>query len=487
MRSTIHVIAPALPQRLRREPFARRRLPFHLCSLIAAVGVSVLSAPLTAQIAVAPDTTRFIVAARHAGRTDAASVLDTLLATARASNPRLVAARSRVEAAQALVGPAGARPDPMLMAALQNVPVSGPTFGTMMTMKMIGVSQMLPYPGKLALLTRAAEYERAAAESQRVAAELDVASEVERAFYDLAFADRALNIVRRNAGVLASLIAVADAKYRVGDGTQADVLRARVEAAHLGDQAAALVEQRRADLAGLNALLNRPSDTPVDDAELPARIVRAAVADSADRIHFVSAALGARAADSPLLPLDSLQMLGLRYSPTLTADNAKLAAQAARVALARKAYLPDVTVSLSYGERQGFPGMVSALVSIPIPFQKARKQDADIAGASAELAAMDAERSDAANTLRATIAQQVSAVERARTDLALYVTAIVPQAQATLASATASYQVARVDFTTVIDAQATLFNYEIAYNRALTDFAKAVAALHRTVGTEVLR
>jgi outer membrane protein TolC len=457
------------------------------CLLVAVFGIVIPSAPLPAQVAAAADTTSSAVAGWGAASGDAAAVLDTLLATARTSNPRLLAARLRVDAAQALVRPAGARPDPMLMAGLQNLPVSGPTFGTMMTMTMIGVSQMLPYPGKLALRTRAAEDERAAVVSQQTAAELGVASQVEQAFYDLAFADRALDIVRRNADVLASLIAVADARYRVGAGTQADVLRARVEAAHMGDQAAALAEQRRADLAGLNALLNRPSDTPVDAAGIPARIVHAAVADSADRIHFVSAALGSRAADSPLLPLDSLQALALRYSPTLRADDAKLAAQSARLALAQKAYLPDVNVSLSYGARQGFPDVVSAQVSLPLPFQKGRKQDADVAGATAELAAMEAERRGAANTLRATIAQEVSAIERARTNLALYVTAIVPQARAALASATASYQVAHVDFTTVIDAQATLFNYQIAYYRALTDFAKAVAALHRTVGTEVLR
>src|SRR4051812_36891029 len=39
--------------------------------------------------------------------------LDTLVAHAVATSPRLRAARARVEAAQARVGPAGARPDPM--------------------------------------------------------------------------------------------------------------------------------------------------------------------------------------------------------------------------------------------------------------------------------------------------------------------------------------------------------------------------------------
>jgi outer membrane protein TolC len=65
--------------------------------------------------------------------------------------------------------------------------------------------------------------------------------------------------------------------------------------------------------------------------------------------------------------------------------------------------------------------------------------------------------------------------------------AIIPQARATLASATAGYQVGRVGFASVIDAQASLFTIETAYWQSLTDFAKAVASLQRMVGAEVLR
>jgi outer membrane protein, heavy metal efflux system len=91
------------------------------------------------------------------------------------------------------------------------------------------------------------------------------------------------------------------------------------------------------------------------------------------------------------------------------------------------------------------------------------------------------------NSIRQEIATRVSDVERERTRLALSVKAILPQAHAALESATASYQVGRVDFTSLVDAQAAVFNYETAYWRSLTDFAKAIAELQRVVGAEVLR
>jgi cobalt-zinc-cadmium efflux system outer membrane protein len=215
--------------------------------------------------------------------------------------------------------------------------------------------------------------------------------------------------------------------------------------------------------------------------------MRAALADSASRIRFVSATLGARAADSPLPPLDSLQALAVQRSPTLEAHEAMIAAQEARVASARKDALPDFDVSLEYGQRAGFPDMVTATVSIPIPLQKGRKQNQAVAEAEAELSSEVAGHHARLNQLRARVAELVSDLERDRAQLALYAKAVLPQARAALEAATTGFQVGRTTFQTLVERQATLFNYETEYVRALTDFARSLAALEQTVGQEVLR
>ena len=101
-----------------------------------------------------------------------AAQLDSLIAAARKASPALRAARARVEAARSRIAPAGARPDPMLMAGIQNFPVTEPGFTDFMTMKMVGVGQTIPFPGKLPLRTRAAERELAAAHARLDDAEL---------------------------------------------------------------------------------------------------------------------------------------------------------------------------------------------------------------------------------------------------------------------------------------------------------------------------
>jgi outer membrane protein, heavy metal efflux system len=354
-------------------------------------------------------------------------------------------------------------------------------------MKMIGIGQSLPYPGKLALRRRAAAHEVEAAEAALAAATLRVKQEVRNAYYDLVFMDRALDIVERNQRLLGDFISITETRYGVGEAGQQDVLKARVEAARLAESAVGLMEDRRAALARLNALLDRPSETPVTKPWITAQVARAAVADSVSRIRFVSAALGSRAADSPVPTLGELQETALRESPVLREQAALIAAQAARLELARKEHLPDFDLSLQYGQRSGRPDMLSAIVSVPVPILKGRKQDQFVAEAHSELATLEAERDATKNEIMAEVARLHSALERQRAQLALFVRATIPQGRASLASATSSYQVGRVEFLTVLDNQSTLFNYETEYFHGLTDFAKTLAELERVVGKEIIQ
>ena len=412
--------------------------------------------------------------------------LDSLVAAAVLLSPTVRATDARVDAARARRGPAGARPDPMLMAGVQNVPVSDPGFADEMSMKMVGIEQTLPYPGKLPLRVSAADAELRAAQAEADAARLAVQRDLREAYYELAYLDRALANAGRSQAVVGSLIPAAEASYGAGSGAQRDVLGARTAAAQIAVEATALAEARRAALARVNAALARPSETPIDAPVIPASLARAAVPDSASRVEFVSTALAARLGDSPLPPLDSLQRLALAHNPMLRAHEARIAAQEAREALARREHRPDVGVSLQYGQRAGLPDMVTAVVSVPLPVQKGRRQDALAAEAAAEVRALHEEHAAEANRLRAEVARLVSDAERDRAQLALYARAIMPQARAATAAATAQYEAGRGEFGALLESRTALLAFETQHERLLADFAKSVAALTETVGVEVI-
>src|SRR6185503_13347213 len=125
-----------------------------------------------------------------------------------------------------------------------------------------------------------------------------------------------LGVAQRNHALLSEILKVASARYSSVSGTQQDVLRARLDAARTNENANALKEEQRAVVAELNALLDRPSNTALPRAMIPSRINRAAV-DTSARNLFVSNDLGSSVSDSPLYPLDSLQVMASRSNPEL--------------------------------------------------------------------------------------------------------------------------------------------------------------------------
>jgi outer membrane protein TolC len=422
------------------------------------------------------------VTAAQVARTD----LDSLVRLGLATNPTIRAAESDRHAATAAVGPAGAWADPILGVGVEDLPIVRPGFYDSFTMKVVRVTQSLPVSGAAAPRGRVATNEAAAAGERVAMARLQIVERIKGAYYELAFLDRALAVATQSRDVLLELIGASEAHYAAGTGGQPDALKARVEASRLAEEAVALRAQRVAALAELNAVLSRPTDTPVDSPMVPSSIVRAAVPDSAAQVSFVSSALGATATHSPLPPLPELQDEALRASPALREHEAMIAADAARVDVARRERIPDVDVSLEYDQRSGFPDFVTAMVSVPIPIHSGRKQDATVAQARAQLAAAQTQHEASTNDLRAAVAVQYAEVERARTQLALYVKAVLPQAHASLTSLTVSYRAGRGDFASVLSAQAAVFEYETGYYRALTDFAKGLAKLEQMVGKEIL-
>jgi outer membrane protein TolC len=427
----------------------------------------------------------------------AATDLDSLVARALAVSPQLRAANRRVDAARARIGPAGALPDPMLMAGIQNLPLgkerdtgangamaaSGPD---PMTMRMVGLSQTIPYPGKRNLRTQTAQREVDVALAAVRVTQADVGRRVRDAFFELAYVDQALAIAERQRAVLTDVQRVADARYQAGGGSQQDVLRAGVELARLVDETNALVEQRRVQVAALNALLDRPTDTPIGTTTLPSHIARAAVADSAGRIRFTTQNPDARVVGSPIPSLDALQAMAMATSPMLREHEARIATQTARVTVAEKDRLPDFDVALQYGQRPVRPDMVTATVSLPLPIQRSRKQDQGVAEARAELAALEAEHHAQLLELRAEVARLHTELERSRTQLGLYVTAIIPQGRLVLAASATDFQTGKGDLRALLENQSTLFTYETTYYRTLIDFAKRLAELEQVVGKEIL-
>jgi outer membrane protein, heavy metal efflux system len=396
-------------------------------------------------------------AAAQAGPTDTLTLAEALR-LAEAANPMLRAARASAIAASARIAPAGALPDPELQFGLMNRMVSD--FGSTMdpmTMNQVQLMQMLPWPGKLGNARRAAARMAGAAQADALDQALMLAAQVRMAYYEVANADRSLEVMRRTQGLLRDFFQISTTMYAVGTAIQQDVLRAQVEVARMGEDITRMEQERVAMAARLNALLGREATTPVPAVELPEP-------------------------GAELPPADSLIVSALERRPALVAGTERVAAAAATLAGARRELFPDLRVGVAYQSRPAYDDMISLMVGISLPIFAGRRQ----LPMRRQMAAMRdmaaAELLSVRNETIARVVEMRARAERDRNLTRLYRSSILPQARGAVQAALASYRVGRVSFMQLVDNQMIVNQYEIETIRLLADYQQALGELTALTG-----
>ncbi len=407
----------------------------------AALAVSLLAIPGSGLRAQTTDTLR----------------METALQIARAGNPMLLSARLMADAAAARSGPAGAWSDPMLSFGLMNRPLDG--FGTdeRMTMNSIQLSQRIPWPGKLGFARERVELLADAQALDALELERQLVARVKRVYYQLAFMDRSLTVMRETRDLLRDFLDVSSTRYAVGEGIQQDVLQAQVAVARMTEDIVVVEQDRVAMAARLNALLGRPVTVPIDALVLPRPT---AALPSADTLLAMAAA----------------------SRPALAAARQRALAAEAGYRGARRQLYPDLMVSLGYGHRPQFADMASIMVGVSVPIFAGSSKLPLRREMAAEQAAREAQWQDLYNETFARITGLRAEAERAIRLVQLYEDAILPQADAAVESAFSAYRVGQVDYMTLVENKMTVNRYEIESLRLSADFQRALAELEALVG-----
>ncbi|MDQ6983604.1 MAG: TolC family protein, partial [Ghiorsea sp.] len=175
-------------------------------------------------------------------------------------SPLLQAQKSRAKALAFKPVQAGSLPDPVLSLGAISFPVDTWKRGQEnMTQFQVGISQTLPFPGKLGLLEDAARFTAKAGQEDVAELRLQLLSQVQVRWWNLYYLDKALDIVEKNQSLLRQFIKIAETKYKTGKGLQQDVLLAQLELSKLLDSQMQWQSLRQSEQARLNALLNQPA------------------------------------------------------------------------------------------------------------------------------------------------------------------------------------------------------------------------------------
>ena len=383
---------------------------------------------------------------------------------ARQQNAMLQASQASIEAVRALEPGAKLPPDPQLQFGVMNTPLPGVERMSTQLQPSLQLMQMVPTAGKLGLSGRIA---RQSTQIQRAQAEETgwmVRSQAAMNYYEIYQVERQIRVMRETLTWLQTFEQVAKAMYSAGEGRQSDVLRASVEVARMNTEIARMQAMRTAAVARLNAVLNRPADTPVPV------------------VSWTPLPLA-------LPPQDTLANWAEATRPLLARGRLAVAQAGTRRTLAKRELWPDLNVGFQLTQQPGATGeserMGGLMLGFNLPVFAGQRQ----LQMRKEAAAMEQmNRAELTNTraeVRARIGELSAELERARTLVRLYRTEVLPQAEANVSSALASYRVGKVDFLTLVDAQMTLNQYQQELYKLLAEYGTMTAELEMAVGREL--
>jgi outer membrane protein TolC len=392
--------------------------------------------------------------------TQATLALPELIREALARNPEIQAARRQWEAASQRVTQAGSLDDPALSVQWWNTPESFNLGQAQNTI--IGLSQKFPFPGKLALKEEVAGRSAEMTEQALRAKERDLIARVKRAYYDLFFAHKAIQIHHEQIDLLTQFLEVALAKFRTGKGSQVDVLKAQVELSTLHQELPVLEQRRETAQANVNTLLNRDPRAPLGLPQGP-RTVRF------DK------------------DLDELFQMAADARPEVKAAGLAVRRNEQARDLARRQYYPDVTVAVQRFQNFQAPDGFGAVMSINLPFSfwTKPKYDAGVQEATAAVAAARADLHTLENLTRFQIRDLLAKVRASWEVAMLYRTTVLPQAEQSVEAARAGYRTGRTSFLDLIEADRAWRDFQLAYYQSLVDREKRLAELEQVVGREL--
>ncbi len=403
------------------------------------------------------------VSRQESSRESDAVTLGDLVRELHDRNPALQAAQKTAAARKAVISAAKTLPDPVF--TFQNMgdlipPDLQP--GDPSSGRYYSIEQEIPFPGKLGLKGKMAASEAEAEEWVSEQTRRDLVAELKAAYLDALLIHQSMEILEKDKGLLRSFTQVAEARYRVGEGSQQDVTKAQVELSKLLDRQAVLEQRRVAAEALINSLLLRPAGAPLGK---PSPLSRAALG----------------------MDLEQLIQTAQESSAKLKTQDKVIDRSQHAVDLARKEFLPDFALGMTYVERSQEKEMYGIMAKVKLPIYFWRKQAPELERAKHTLAGAQRTRESIASTLSYNVREAYTVATTSQRLAELYGSAVIPQAKVALDSAFAAYQVGAADFLTLIDSLKTLLEYELKFHEAQTEYHKALARLEPLVGLELIQ
>jgi cobalt-zinc-cadmium efflux system outer membrane protein len=385
-----------------------------------------------------------------------------LLAEAAQNNPEIQAARHGWESAQQVPTQVSTLPDPQFV--LQHVSVGSPRpfagyTNSDFAYVGLGVSQDIPYPGKLRLRGDIARREADVAQQRYESISRNILTRVKMAYFQLGYFAKRRVILEGDGQLLQQIEQSAEARYRSGMGNQQDVLQAQLERTRLlRDISMNQLEEGKVQ-AQIKQLLYRPQTSP--DIET----------------------IGLEEA-SPLQTFDELLAAAKSNNPDIAGAQKMVEREKLHVDLAKRDFYPDFNLQYMWQRTDPtqFRAYYSLTIGVRVPIYKSRRQRPELAQAEADRSRANSELEMQSQQVAFQLRQQYLSAEKSAELLKIYREGLIPQASAELQAGLAAYRSNRQDFQALLASFLDVLKFEQEYWQTLSDHESALAQIEGITG-----
>jgi outer membrane protein TolC len=356
--------------------------------------------------------------------------IDQALQAAQSRSRQLAAQEAAAAASREMAVAAGQRPDPVLKFGINNLPLNGADQFSLtrdfMTMRSVGLMQEVTRDDKLKARAARFGHEAQAAQAGRFVALASLRRDTALAWLERYYQERMLDVLKAQRREARLQVDAAEAAYRGGSGSQADVFSARSSVAQMDDR----IQQTEGQIATAKIKLARWIGDEVDQA-----------LGNPPNLAVVHLDLSRLDAD-------------LAHHPQIALMSKKEAVARAEADIAQSNKSADWSVEVMYSQRgPAYSNMVSVNVSIPLQWDQKRRQDREVAGKLALVEQMRAEREEATREHIADTRMWLQAWRSNRDRLANYDSTLIPLAAERTRAALAAYRGARGLLAAVLEAR----------------------------------
>lgn len=388
--------------------------------------------------------------------------LATLISEAQSSNAQISAADHAWKAATHVAQQVTTLPDPQFTVQSYSVGSPKPFAGfsnSDFAYIGFGASQELLYAGKLRLKGEVATREADMQQTQADLLRSSITDQVKALYLRLAYLDATLSILGRNDAVLKPMIETGLSRYSLGQGSQAEVLKAQIEHTKILREVTMHHQEMGQLQASLKQLLHRSQSSP-DIVPEPLTL-------------------------TPLeRTAEELQNLVLAHNPAVAVDTAGVHKQDAQLKSAQREGKPDFNVGYMFQQTGGgYRDYYMLTVSMRLPRRK--RVEAGVAEAAESLERSKQELDSQVQQQLAEVQKQYITVTNTAELLAEYQDGLLPQARAAFQAEQTTYQSGKQAFAPVLSSLLDVLTFEHDYQQALLDHETALARLETLTGAQL--